>query len=164
MFIALTRPRQVVQFYYYFIITGQTLQPDNYSELLAPSTKSSPQPQECSLIFSRNENIFHFGSCRYYHGVRKDKITRYNQFLMTWYDLIYILSWKEMTIANKMVQGNGIRKIDCQLSFPLCRFLRVKEMLVMICWALLWFIFVVATNYIWFMFPNFWLLLLPSKH
>ena len=24
-----------------------------------------------------------------------------------------------MTIANKMVQGNGIRKIDCQLSFPL---------------------------------------------
>ena len=119
MFIALTRPRQVVQFYYYFIITGQTLQPDNYSELLAPSTKSSPQPQECSLIFSRNENIFHFGSCRYYHGVRKDKITRYNQFLMTWYDPIYILSWKEMTIANKMVQGNGIRKIDCQLSFPL---------------------------------------------
>ena len=49
-------------------------------------------PQECSLIFfSRNENIFHFGRYRYYPSVRKDKITRYNQFLMTWYDLIYLI-------------------------------------------------------------------------
>ena len=138
MFITL----QLVEFYYNFIIILSTTIRLIFSDL-GPRIFKISRLQIFFNFYDEEYSLTEVGyfsllsGYRHYHMARKDKITRYYQSLMTW----YILSGKEMRIGNKMVQGNGIRKIFCQLSFPDLIFSNVK-MLVIICWVLGWFIWV----------------------
>ena len=154
MFITL----QLVEFYYNFIIILSTtirlifidLEPRIF-KICRLQIFFNFYDEECFLTEVGYFSLL--SGYRHYHMARKDKITRYYQSLMTW----YILSVKEMRIGNKMVQGNGIRKIFCQLSFPDLIFSNVKMSVNNMLSVGMIYMSWKSSNYFWFMSHNFWL-------